>query len=235
MRTAGNDVMSLLTPKRTEAEELLDEHDAPRADMERSLRDLRRFNKWAGGTGAYRRLLKRLAPDRNERLAILDLGTGTSDLLESLGDRPNLFPVGLDFKIEHLLYLRAGSRVRRVVGDAMHLPFRGECVDVVTSSHFFHHFTPDENVSILRDSLRVARRGVVFTDTLRHYLPYLFVRALALFRLVGRITRFDAPASILRGYSFDEARNVAARTGAARAKVVHSFPYRFGILLWKKK
>ena len=226
--------MTLFTPKRTDAEELLDEHDAPRADMERSLRDLRRFNKYAGGTGAYHRLLRRLAPDRNERLTILDLGTGTSDLLESLRDRPNLFPIGLDFKIDHLLYMRHGSRVRRVVGDAMHLPFRHDSVDIVTSAHFFHHFTPDENVSILRDCLRVARRGVVFNDTLRHYVPYLFVRALALFRLVGRITRFDAPASILRGYTFSEAEEVAKRSGAARAKVVHSFPYRFGILLWKK-
>src|SRR6266567_3500880 len=224
----------LLTPKRVHAEELLDEHDAPRADMERSLRDLRRFNKFWGGTGVYRRLLQRFAPDRHERLVIMDLGTGTSDLLESLGDRPNLLPIGVDFKIDHLLYLRAGSRVRRVVGDAMHLPFRDDAVDVVTSAHFFHHFTPDENTTILRDALRVARRGVIFNDTLRHYVPWLFVRALALFRLVGRITRFDAPASILRGYTFDEAEEVAMRAGATRAKVVHSFPWRFGILLWKR-
>ena len=226
--------MSLLTPKRTDADELLDEHDAPRADMERSLRDLRRFNRWAGGTGVYRRLLRRMAPDRNAPLTVLDLGTGTSDLLESLTDRPNLFPIGLDMKIDHLLYRRAGSRVRRVVGDAMQLPFRDDAVDVVTSAHFFHHFSPDENAAILRDSLRVARRGVVMNDTLRHYIPWLFVRALALFRLVGRITRFDAPASILRGYTFDEAEEAAARVGAARSRVVHSFPFRFGILLWKK-
>jgi ubiquinone/menaquinone biosynthesis C-methylase UbiE len=201
--------------------------------MERSLRDLRRFNKYAGGTGVYRRLLRRLAPNKDERLTILDLGTGTSDLLESLGDRPNLLPIGLDLKIDHLLYLRHSSRVRRVVGDAMHLPFRDNAVDIVTSAHFFHHFTADENVSILRGCLRVARRGVIFNDTRRHYVPYLFVRGLALFRLVGRITRFDAPASILRGYTFDEAEEVANRVGAARTKVVHSFPYRFGILLWK--
>ena len=226
--------MSFLTPKRIDADELLDEHDAPREDVERSLRDLRRFNRWWGGTPAYRRLLRRVAPDKRERLTVLDLGAGTADLLESLRDRPHLLAVGVDFKIEHLLYLRDGSRVHRVVADAMHLPFRGDSVDVVTSSHFFHHFTPDENVTILRDALRVTRRAVVFNDTLRHYVPYLFVRALAIFRLVGRITRFDAPASILRGYTFDEAQQVAKRADAARASVVHTFPYRFGILLWKR-
>ena len=48
----------MLTPKRIDEPELLDEPDAPRADMERSLRDLRRFNSIYGGAGAYHRLLK---------------------------------------------------------------------------------------------------------------------------------------------------------------------------------
>ena len=41
----------MLVPKRIDAPELLDEHDAPREDMERSLRDLRRFNTVYGGRG----------------------------------------------------------------------------------------------------------------------------------------------------------------------------------------
>ena len=52
-------------------------------------------------------------------------------------------------------------------------------------------------------------------------------------RLVGRITAFDAPASVQRGYTTDEARAVAERVRARRREVVNAFPYRFGILLWK--
>jgi hypothetical protein len=66
-------------------------------------------------------------------------------------------------------------------------------------------------------------------------VPLLVVRLLSLLRLVGRITRFDAPASVLRGYTVDEARDVATRAGAARASVVRLWPFRFGILLWKTK
>jgi SAM-dependent methyltransferase len=212
--------------KRIDEPELLDEHDAPPEDVARSLRDLRFFNRWCGGTGAYRRLLRRLGGGR----AVLDIGTGTSDLLESLGGG---FRVGLDFKIEHL---RGGNGdgIRRVVGDALRLPFRDDAVDVVTSSHFFHHFSPDENAAILRESLRVARHGVMMTDTLRHWAPWLFVKALAVLRLVGRITRFDAPASIRRGYTVPEARAIVANVPAARKQVVNAFPYRYGILLWKR-
>ena len=215
----------MFTPRRIDSEELLDEHDAPREDMERSLRDLRRINKYCGGIPIYRSLLERFTPR-----SVVDLGTGTSDLLEAVPHVP--LRIGIDFKIDHLLYLRADSRVHRVVADARRLPFREGAVDVVTSAHFFHHFTPDENAAILRESLRVAKRGVAVNDTRRHYAPLLFVRLISVLRLVGRITRFDAPASVLRGYTTAEAREVVSRAGA-RGEVVRKWPFRLGILLWK--
>lgn len=220
----------MFTPARVDHDELLDEHDAPRPDMERSLRDLRRINRWLGGVSVYRRLLRRHS-GALQTLAVLDVGAGTADLLSSLpGDAMR---VALDFKIDHLLYLREGTRVRRVVGDALRLPFRRDAVDVVTSSHFFHHFDEAENAAILGEGLRVARKGVMVTDTVRSYVPLLLVRLLAALRLVGRITRFDAPASVLRGYTAEEARRVAGNVTAKRQQVVSAFPYRFGILLWK--
>jgi ubiquinone/menaquinone biosynthesis C-methylase UbiE len=215
----------MFTPPRLDEPELLDEHDAPRADMERSLRDLRRINRYLGGVPTYRRLITRF----DGVTSIVDLGAGTADLLETVpGDVQR---VAVDFKIEHLLYMRERSRARRVVADALHLPFRNASVDVVTSSHFFHHFTPDENVVILREALRISRKGVAVTDTRRHYAPLLFVGALVALRLFGRITRSDAPGSIRRGYTIDEASAIARKVGAA--KVAQFFPFRFAIFLFK--
>jgi hypothetical protein len=219
--------LSFLTPERVQTEELLDEHDAPRDDMERSLRDLRRINWYCGGVRIYRSLLRRFGSVRS----VVDLGAGTADLLESAPGIP--LRIALDFKIDHLLYMRERSAVRRVVGDAARLPFRGGTVDLVTSAHFFHHFSDDENVAILRESLRVARVGVSVNDTRRHYAPLLFMRVVSALRLVGRITRYDGPASVRRGYTLVEAATVASRAGASRAKAVRAFPFRFGILLWK--
>ena len=215
----------MFTPPRLDEPELLDEHDAPRADMERSLRDLRRINRYLGGVTTYRRLLKRFSGVKS----IVDLGAGTGDLLESVpGD---ILRVAVDFKIDHLLYLRERSRAVRVVADVLHLPFRSASTDVVTSSHFFHHFTPDQNVAILREALRISRKGVAVTDTRRHYGPLLFVGALVALRLFGRITRSDAPGSIRRGYTADEARDIATKAGAAN--VVKFFPFRFAVFLFK--
>jgi hypothetical protein len=221
----------MFTPTRIVTEELLDEHDAPGPDMERSLRDLRRINRYLGGIPIYKRLLRRAGLRDGD--TVLDIGTGTSDLLDVLPG--TVRRIGLDFNVRHLAYRIDPDQHRlwRIAGDAFRLPLADASVDFVTSAHFFHHFTEEENVNILTEALRVVRKGVVINDTRRHHLPLLMVRLLSALRLVGRITRFDAPASVLRGYTVEEAREVATRLPAREVRVVRAFPYRFGILLWK--
>jgi len=215
----------MLTPRRIESDELLDEQDAPAADMQRSLRDLRFINRYFGGIGMYRKLIRRFSPR-----SIVDVGAGTCDQLEALQDVP--LRVGVDFNIGHLLYLRDGSRVHRVVGDAHRLPFRDGAVDLVTSSHFFHHFSPEENVGILGEGLRVAR-AVAVTDTRRHYIPLYFMVILGALRLVGRITALDGPASVRQGYTIAEVRALADRVQASKRELVRRWPFRWAILLWR--
>ena len=220
----------MFTPPRINEPELLDEHDAPRAEMERSLRDLRRINRWLGGIPIYRRVVRALLGDR-ANATVLELGAGTADLLDSLP--PSYTTIALDFNINHLLYLRKESRAMRVVGDAARLPFRDGSVDAITSAHFFHHFSPEENVGILTDAMRVARVGVAINDTRRHYAPLLFMLLAGALRLVGRITAYDGPASVRRGYTRPEALAIAERVPASRRRVIHCMPFRFGLLLWK--
>lgn len=219
--------------KRIDEPELLDEHDAPRADVERSLRDLRRINRFLGGLRVYRRLLARVVPDRGAPLRIADLGAGTADCLESLRDYPRLTAIAFDFNIVHLRYQHDGPRVHRVVADALQLPLRDGAVDIVTSAHFFHHFSPEQNAAILSDALRATRRAVVINDTQRARVPLLVTQLLGWLRLVGRITRYDAPASVRRGYTDAEAREIGATTPAANVQTTRIWPYRFGLFLWK--
>lgn len=225
--------MGILTPSRIDQEELLDEHDAPRADVDQSLLDLQRINRYLGGIPIYRRMVRQLAESSDAPAAVLDLGTGTSDLIASLRQSVKM-RIGLDFKIDHLAWGHRGDGVLRVVADANTLPFRDSSVDIVTSAHFFHHFSPEHNAAMLDEALRVARIGVAVNDTQRNVFPLLFVRLLGALRLVGRITHFDAPASVLRGYTLPEARAVAKRTRAARTRVRRAFPFRFILLLWKQ-
>jgi hypothetical protein len=220
-----------LVPRRIDRAELLDEPDAPPPDVERSLRDLRRFNAWLGGIRAYRALIRRHA---SQARSVLDIGTGTSDLVASLRGRSPGPLIGLDFKLAHLSRGRAyHDGVLRLAGDGFRLPFRDGSVDVVTSGHLFHHFTPEQNVAMLDECLRVARVAVIVNDTRRDVVPWAFTSLLGALRLVGRITAHDAPVSVLRGYSIGEARSIAAATAAGRWRVERMLPYRIGVILWK--
>ena len=209
--------------KRVVQAELLDNPDEPRPDVERSLRDLRRFNRYLRGNSIYRKLLGSVGSVRS----VVDIGAATADNLLATSAR---LRVAVDFKIEHLLYDR-DPRVKRVAGDALRLPFRTASVDAVTSALFFHHFEPEQNVNILTESLRVARKAVVVNDLARHVIPFLFLRLIGVLRLVGRITRFDAPASVRRAYTADELRAIAERAGNAEIRRI--WPYRLGLILWK--
>jgi hypothetical protein len=220
----------MFAPRRRTTAEHLDDHAADPASVARSLRDLRGINRWLGGTLAYRGLVRRLTPRRD--ITVLDIGTGTSDLLARIDARKK---IGADLKLDHLAYgaaLDPHASVIRVGADALALPFRDRSVDVITSSHFFHHFSDDENVAILREWLRVARIGVGVSDTRRHWLPLLFVGAVAKTPLWGEITRHDAPASVRQGYTIGEAEAIARRAGAGRWTIVRQIPFRFGVLLW---
>jgi SAM-dependent methyltransferase len=235
-RSCNRSPTPMFTPPRLTSDELLDEHDAPHEAMRRSLRDLRRFNSLAGGTSAFLRLLRPVVRELPAHFSVLDLGTGTSDLIEATRRRwPASSATGLDRNVRHLSYGRELGRggLHRVAGDAFHLPFRDDSFDVVASSHFFHHFSPDENVNLLTESLRVARHCVMVTDTRRHLAPLLFVRLLGALRLVGEITRFDAPASVLQGYTIPEVEAVVRRVPARRHELRRVIPFRFGLHLWK--
>lgn len=228
--------MSFLVPERVDTPELLDEENPPYEEMVRSLHDLRRINYYAGGIRAYRRLLRRFFRDSSsQNKIVLDLGTGTSDLLDDAAARFGVRGVGLDVKIEHLVIGRAlyPRSAKRLAASAFEIPLRNESVDLVTSSHFFHHFSAQENLSILREALRVARMGVIVTDTRRNLLPYAFMKILGAARLIGSITAFDGPASVLRGYTTAELQPIVRELDVSRAEIVRLMPFRFAILLWK--
>src|SRR5260370_39572534 len=108
--------------RRIDEPELLDEHDAQRGDVERSLRDLQRINRFLGGIRTYRKLLARAAPDRAAPLREADLGAGTADCLEALAHYPKLTPVALDFNTIQLHYRRHPSPVQRAVAAPRALP-----------------------------------------------------------------------------------------------------------------
>jgi SAM-dependent methyltransferase len=213
--------------------ELLDDDLGTPAEIDASLADLRRINRWFGGTRTSIALLRRVARAGGGRtMSVLEVGAGAGDV--PLAAHRALAHEGieldltlLDRTVSHL----PANGTASIVGDALHLPFRDDAFDVVSCSLLAHHFEPDALPLFAREALRVSRRAVLINDLIRSRMHLVLVYlGLPLFR--SRMTWHDAPASARRAYTVDEMRELLLPL-STRIEIGRHYLYRMGALLWK--
>src|SRR5690242_8098607 len=118
--------------------ELLDTDSGTAQEVSDSLRDLRMFSRYFGGTGATASLLWRVAQESGKReLSVLDVAAGPGEPV--LGAARELARRGIRLRLT--LLDRSASHMPRngiptIVGDALRLPFADKSFDVATSSLF---------------------------------------------------------------------------------------------------
>ena len=230
----------MLTPKRIYVEEMLDEGIGTDDDVARSLSDLRRINRFLGGTRVVLDALSSaFAAGSPSTLSLLDVGTGSADIPGAVagwcgarGVTPMI--VGLDLSERNIRVSRnqlgVNSQVQLIQADSMHLPFLPGSFDFVTASLFLHHFEDADVTRLLRDFGRVAKRAVIVNDLVRNLVPYYFTRLTGPILARSFLTRNDGPVSVLRGFTADELMDLAERAGLKRCKVRTVFPYRLSLV-----
>ena len=208
--------------RRSVLPELLDQ-GVTDEEARRSLGDLRFANRWLGGR---RGLLAAVRPHLAPGGRLLDVGCGSADLAAFLRRRlgGGVFAVGVDVKLRHAR--EAAADVRVVVADVRALPFPDRAFDVVTASHFLHHFDASELTSVLRGLARVARRAVVVTDLRRAAVPLLFGHAFFPLLFASPVSVADGLVSIRRSFRPPELRAAFADAGLPDVRVRSLFPYR---------
>lgn len=236
--------MPTTLPHRPDLAELLDAPETDPATLERNLRDIRLINRGLGWTAAV--VGEVAATARAVRLRqfnLLDVATGSADIplaLEGWARRQglDLIPFAADISRGVLRAARreveahAASRIALVRCDALRLPFADASVDIVTCSLALHHFASAAGERLLRELARVARHALIVTDLERSWAGYLGARLLTQV-LRNRMTRHDAPVSVLRAYTAGELDDLARRAGLDGARVRRRFPFRL-VLTWRR-
>ena len=118
---------------RTIQPELLDSDACPPVEVEASLRDICRINRWFGGVATTRRLIERVSSATgNRHFSVLEVAAG-------LGEVPRLAAKqlarkGITLKVTDLDRLRTHllGENRAVVADALALPFPEGSFDLVS-------------------------------------------------------------------------------------------------------
>jgi ubiquinone/menaquinone biosynthesis C-methylase UbiE len=162
------------------------------------------INRWLGGDRVSRRgverFLHRIPLDRP--VSVLDVGAGGSDLsraLAPLGRRFDITALDLNDRIGDFAR-RLGRPVNVVVGSAHALPFDEQTFDIAHASLFLHHCTDDQARALLENLTRIARYGIIINDLHRHTIAYASISLLTRIFSRSTLVRYDAPASVLRGF-----------------------------------
>ena len=221
--------------QRISTPELLDSDSCPPAEVEASLRDLSRINRWFGGVATTRRLIERVTSATGRKhFSVLEVAAGFGEVpkvagqqLERKGITLDVTP--LDRVPSHLL---PGNRA--VVADALALPFPDSSFDLVSSSLFAHHLELPELARFVNEALRVSRCAVLINDLIRHPLHLALVYAgFPLMR--SYVSRVDGVASVRRAYTPDEMKTIlsSAAQPLARLEISRHFLFRMGVIVWK--
>jgi ubiquinone/menaquinone biosynthesis C-methylase UbiE len=231
-----------LTTRRRTAE-WMDAADADPAELRRSLAFIRRVNSFLGYTRSTLHHLKRFSRGwrPGQTIRILDVATGSADIPLAIvrwaGRRGfDVRVVGIDLhaatareaaEAANSAVWAGPSRLRVVRGDALRLPFADDSFDYALTAMFLHHLADAEAAHVLREMSRVASRGVIAADLLRHRRAYAWISLFTLF--AGPMVRHDARASVAQAFTRPEVLRLRDRAGLSFAQYFRHAGHRFAL------
>ncbi len=232
----------LPTPPHSDAPEILDAPDAVPADaLAHNLRDIRRVNRFAGGTAVVLRHLPELLADvsRGTTITLLDIATGSGDIPRALvrwsRRRGYVFRVlATDVSEDVLVIARRETADEPTITleacDARALPYPDGAFDIAVCSLALHHFPRAEAIMVLAEMGRVSRRGIILNDLVRTWPGYVGAWLLGNVTTTNRLTRHDAPLSILRAFTPDELGTMAREAGLSHIEVTPHLFWRMALV-----
>ena len=217
-------------------QEILDTDACPPVEVETSLRDLSRINRWFGGVATTRSLIERVASTTGRKnFSVLEVAAGFGEVSKTAGRQ--LERKGITLQVTDLDRVRTHllRDNRAVVADALALPFHDNSFDLVSCSLFAHHLEPTDLACFANEALRVSRCAVLINDLVRHPLHLALVYAgFAVMR--SYVSRVDGLASVRRAYVPDEVRQILSATAVptSRVDISRHFLFRMGVIAWKE-
>jgi len=222
--------------RRVDTPEILDTDACPPAEVERSLRDLDRINRWFGGVATTYALVERVAQRTGQkRLSLLEVAAGSGEVPRIVSQKLARSEITLDTTLLDRAKTHLLNGGRAVAGDALALPFGEGAFEVVSSNLFVHHLDPETLRRFVKEALRVCRCAVLINDLIRH--PLHLGLAYAGFPLMrSHVSHVDGVASVRRAYTPDEIRQMLAPvlTPKQSSEISRHYLFRMGVIVWKE-
>lgn len=232
------------TQKRSERKEIMDDLKMQGDELEKTLLDLDKVNKWLGGNKitleGVEKLLKSCCYTRPVK--IIDVGCGNGTILQEVaewgrkrGERLEL--LGIDANKNAMEIARKNlsgfPEVTFKDMDVFSDEFKAQEADIILCTLTLHHFNDEQIKELMSTFTSMAKLGVVINDLRRDKKAYYLFKAFcAAFRL-GEINRKDGLTSILRSFKKSDLKSYGKHLKVSRQEINNKWAFRYQWILYK--
>lgn len=224
--------------QRIHTPELMDDLTCSGEVVHQTLRELDVINRWLGGNKVTIQGLQQILPvNPNRIITIADLGCGSGEMLRQIRES---FPdytfqlTGFDANPHIITYARQhvnNPSINLITENIFSDSFSKRKFDIVLATLFFHHFTSAELVQIFRQLLHQTRIGIVVNDLHRHPLAYHSIRLLTTLFSRSDMVKYDAPLSVLRGFTRVEIEEILKEAGIRTFALNWKWAFRWQLII----
>lgn len=236
----------LNTSKRTNTTEIMDDFDLQGTELEITLDDLTKINKWLGGNKITLQGVKKLLQKHpaSKPITMVDVGCGNGSMLREIANWGR--SAGYDLRLTgidanpHAIEIasRKSEFFPEINYKAINIfseEFKKGKYDVVLCTLTLHHFKDEEIEEIMTNFYRQAKLGVVINDLHRSREAYFLFRAFCKVFINNKIARDDGLTSILRGFKKKELKRFAAQLPAANQEIKWKWAFRYQWIIQKQQ
>ncbi len=224
--------------QRSSASEIMDNLNCSGEVVNQTLRELDVINRWLGGNRITLQALQQVMAENSRACyAIADLGCGSGEMLRLIKDKfaqYTLLLTGIDANPHIIEFARRhlhDNTIALIAEDIFSSSFRNRSFDIVLATLFLHHFTSEQLVQIFKLLTQQARLAVIVNDLHRHPLAYYSIRLLTQLFSKSAMVKYDAPLSVLRGFTRSELVEILRAVGIKQYELRWKWAFRWQLII----
>jgi len=218
--------------KRSYEQEIMDDFSIQDERIDNALLELKIINKYLGGISTTLSALQIIASNKREETRILDIGSGSSDnLIAAKNKFPKIKLLSIDKNLRTLTATK--NSTNKINSDAFALPFKDESCDLIHAALFLHHFAEEEIKILLKEFLRISKKGIIINDLQRSYISLLGIKLLTTLFSKSDMVKHDAPISVKRGFTKSEINTIFNFPSTSKFIVKRKWAFRWMVVIEK--